>query len=155
LNVLKWLQANGYILDESVCAYAAKGNQLETLKWLFANGCPCNEETCASAAENGHIEVLEYAMAEGVACGAHTCQSVASTGTLDMLKWLRERGIQWDSGTLYASHRGPVEMFWWAVENGCPGRELFMQGPDGSIFCEDTSDFGSDVGSDLGELMSI
>jgi len=63
---LKWAKEKGCGGEQSTCASAAEGNQLEVLKWLRENDVPWDSYTCSHAAKAGNFEVLKWARENGV-----------------------------------------------------------------------------------------
>ncbi len=61
LEVMKWLVAHGYIMDQQTCAGAAAGGHMEALQWARTNGCPWDKHTCIEASQGGHFDVLNWA----------------------------------------------------------------------------------------------
>jgi hypothetical protein len=120
LNILKWAQENGYVVNKRVCAYAALDGHLEILKWLRDSGYAWDEFICPRAASRGHLHVLKWARENGCLWG-DTCFQAAQAGKLDILKWARENGCPWNAGVCScATQAGHLEILKWARANGCP-----------------------------------
>jgi len=84
-------------LNESTCAAAASGGQLETLKWLRVTAsCKWDHTTMSSAAREGHFHVLRWARVNGCSWGWGCCAAAARVGRIDVLEWLREKKCPWD-----------------------------------------------------------
>ena len=128
LDVLKkyWSDIPEYekkiLMDESACAWAATGGQLETLQWLRSQGCLWCNWTCYRAAIHGHLEVLRWARDNGCPWQAdEICDMAAQCGHLSVLKYARSQGCPWGTSTTYwAATRGHLEMLQWLRYEGCP-----------------------------------
>jgi len=91
---------------------------------LKEQGCPGIEDVLSVACRGGFLDVAIWAKENG--CYARLddikfCRLAAEGGHLKTLKWLREQGFPWDCATTYgAACLGHSDVFFWAVENGCP-----------------------------------
>lgn len=128
LSILKWLRAQEPPCqwDSFTCKRAASGGHLHVLKWALAQDppCPWHINLCEEAAAGGYLDVLVWAVAEGNEYNSvGMCWKAASGGHLHVLKWLRSPAIScpWDERTpFHAAWHGHLELFVWALENGCP-----------------------------------
>jgi len=126
---VKWLRDEGCPWDDYACQSAAQSGHFEMLKWLKEQGCPGYQEVLSEACEGGFLDIAIWAKENGcfeTLNDINYCRLAAEGGHLKMLKWLREQGFPWDCLTTYgAGKTGHADVFFWAVENGCPlGRPL-------------------------------
>ena len=91
LDVLKWGNASGYELDQTLgegdIADAVLHGHLEVVKYLRKLSISWNLYTCLQAARNGHLELLKWCRANLCPWDEMTCRQAASNGHLELLKW--------------------------------------------------------------------
>ena len=63
--MLKFLREQNVPWDESTCALAARGGNMETLQWANRCGCPWDNRTYEAAMSGGHHEIGEWARNHG------------------------------------------------------------------------------------------
>jgi len=97
------LKEQGCLRIDLILLGACRGGFLDIVIWAKENGC--------------HESSLDDTL---------FCKLAAEGGHLNILKWLREQGFPWDCMTASgAGCWGRSDVFFWAVENGCPlGRPL-------------------------------
>ena len=127
LEVLKHIgsnfKASSFPLDETTCAAAAEGGQLETLHWLHSNDCPWDHKTCANAAKGGHLDVLKYAIDHGCPWDDMLVYHyAAANGHLEIMKFLKfDLGVDWavaaDCPSPHAAKGGHLEILKWMDAN--------------------------------------
>src|ERR1044071_5446050 len=57
---LKWLEKNGFVIDNILCFVAVAHGNIEILEWLVNKGCKLDNDMCRQAAINGHLEMLKW-----------------------------------------------------------------------------------------------
>ena len=127
VHSMRWLRDKGIRCDgkeASICATAAKFNQLSTLRWLHEEAGFHWDEGCVhEAAYHGHIELLRWALDNG--CPAEgLCSNAAAGGQLDVLKFAKDREHPWeDDGKCtagQAARNGHGEVLRWLLDHGAP-----------------------------------
>ena len=117
---LAWGKERGCPWIASICAYAARGGQLEVLKWAWERRCPWDSRVCLFAVWGGHLELLQWARERGCKWDEYMCPAMLG-GHLDVLTWAHEHGCPWDSrDCLFAAWGGHLEVLRWAREHSCP-----------------------------------
>lgn len=105
LDLIQYLQNEGFPWGSSTCRYAAQRGSLECLKYLHEHGCGWNDACCSFAARKGNLECLKYLHENGCAIDVSwTCRMAARAarkGDPGCLKYLRDIGIQWDEYDFY------------------------------------------------------
>eukprot|EP00873_Tetraselmis_striata_P018328 jgi/Tetstr1/438592/TSEL_027143.t1 len=156
LGVLQWgVQSRGWTLHRRLCTLAAGAGRVEILKWLDAQGFSWGEDTCTVAAMNGQVEVLHWAAAQdcdvmvkdklvlrtlvergrvgvlqwglqrGWELPRRTCDWAASAGQLKVLQLAWAQNCPWTLRTCAAAAEGGhLEILQWARANGCPWGEV-------------------------------
>lgn len=71
------------------------------------------------------VDMLKWARKHGgFPWNKHTAASIARAGSLPALRWARRHDCPWDWRVTYCAAAGKhIEMFVWAVDNGCPCNE--------------------------------
>lgn len=91
-EVIEWLltaDKSSRCFDETVCAAAAKGGQLETLKYLRSLGFELDDSVPCNAAKEGHLHVLKWILNQDESFARHAFMHFAAqNGYLDMFKYL-------------------------------------------------------------------
>jgi len=67
------VRGEGYTWNETTCASAAGGGNLEMLHWAREQGCPWDDATCLEAARSGNLSVLQWARTQGCPWDAYRC----------------------------------------------------------------------------------
>lgn len=138
LDMLKWLRAEGYPWDKSVCTSTMIGSHVGVLKWAIENGCPYDFEDCieeishvcyrGKSAPPGELEILQYLHSIGCRFDRPVlCSRAAAAGDLALLKWLREHGCPWDTLTCKYANRSDPWLIRWIHTNGCPCRHTMSR----------------------------
>ena len=129
LDVLEYLRNNGCPWNRTTCENAAMEGHLHVLQWVITNGCDIAHNrffhnwVIITIIRNGHFEVFKWICDNNLnepICEMICCE-IARAGNLEMLQWARSRGFPWDESTCQnAVHNGHINVFVWAIENGCP-----------------------------------
>eukprot|EP00173_Palmaria_palmata_P000761 Plantae.Rhodophyta-Palmaria_palmata.ctg13768.p1 GENE.Plantae.Rhodophyta-Palmaria_palmata.ctg13768~~Plantae.Rhodophyta-Palmaria_palmata.ctg13768.p1 ORF type:complete len:319 (-),score=6.47 Plantae.Rhodophyta-Palmaria_palmata.ctg13768:57-941(-) len=125
LEVLKWMEANGYTFGRDCMFRAVVAGQLECVYWLAANRhCVWNAYCTYAAASRGCFQSLNWARR------AYNCalddderimEAAATHGRLKMIQWLRTNGCPWNETCMeLAAGGGHLEALQWMRANGCP-----------------------------------
>ena len=113
------------VLDEWMCAGAARHGKLEAIQWLRQRHCPWHAWTIVNAAIEGHLHVIEWARANGCSWNRQATMWAARNGHLEVLQWLRRYGCKWDEkACMWAARNGHLEVLKWLRAGGeggtCP-----------------------------------
>ena len=126
LEVLKWLREEASAnWDEQTTCQAAVGGHLQLLQWAIEHGCPWDGRSLFVAAYAGQADVVQWMVEQGLPDQTHVCLGAAAGGHLQLLQWTRGRDMYWDQQVLLFAlseeSGGPhIEVFVWALDNGCP-----------------------------------
>lgn len=89
INIIEYLHAEGYPLDDNVSYAAVNENRIDVLEWLISTGCTCGDDTFACAAGYGNIEALELFKKADYKYSHHRITaSAAYNGEVNTVKWL-------------------------------------------------------------------
>lgn len=92
LEILKWMEKNGYKFNRFTVAYASKGNQFETLRWLFEHKCPHDELCVAYACELGNIDMVKWLLdVKKCKIDSYPICLAGSSSHFDIVKYLYEK----------------------------------------------------------------
>jgi hypothetical protein len=118
LEVLKWLNSEGIIMDSIVAEKAAKYGHLEVLKWLKSESVKMNTDVAKSAASGGQLEVLKWLKSEGVVMNTRVAHWAAQRGHLEVLKWLKEQDVEMNNKVAcWAASGGQLEVLKWIIKS--------------------------------------
>ena len=127
LEVLMWLREEpSENWDAQTTMQAARAGHLQLLQWALDHSCPWDDRNLFYAAYAGQADVVQWVVERGLPDQRLICSGAAAGGHLQLLQWARGRGMYWDqmvlSNALKARESGGphVEVFGWALENGCP-----------------------------------
>jgi hypothetical protein len=102
MHVLEWAFANGCPRNAEVRSFAAcEAGNLRVVQWAHANGFEMDYTTCANAAREGNMDILQWARANGCPWNVNICADAAEGGQLGVLQWLRANGCPWDYRTCW------------------------------------------------------
>jgi hypothetical protein len=86
IEIIKWLQEQGYQLNPNILSTHIEINHLSTLIWLFENGCKLPKKLYKRPIENEDIEILN---------------------------WLLENGCPFDENLLYFNNESNIVNLWY------------------------------------------
>eukprot|EP00616_Rhizochromulina_sp_CCMP1243_P016234 CAMPEP_0118967390 /NCGR_PEP_ID=MMETSP1173-20130426/4776_1 /TAXON_ID=1034831 /ORGANISM="Rhizochromulina marina cf, Strain CCMP1243" /LENGTH=357 /DNA_ID=CAMNT_0006916349 /DNA_START=343 /DNA_END=1416 /DNA_ORIENTATION=+ len=108
--------------DRNCWHHAISRGQVNILEWMLAQGYRMDQLSCADAAREGRLEVLQFLRARGCTWDAATIAAAGGGGHVALIEWAREHGCPWDEWTCYwASTRGHLGVVRYARAHGCPG----------------------------------
>src|SRR5579872_6081532 len=110
-KILQWknehFQSQWIDMKSELCAYAAKGNQIEIIKWICSENittydeCKSNRKVCSLAAKGGHLELLKWLREQGFIWDRMILLTSALKGRLEILKWIWDNEFSYDA---YVAH---------------------------------------------------
>jgi len=93
LEMLEYLNANGFPWDiETTDVFAKKGNY-ECLEWAIARGCPISEKICINAAAGGNVRCLELAFAHSANRSENIAMNAIYNDRLETFVYAAEHGV--------------------------------------------------------------
>lgn len=94
LEMLEYLNANGFPWDnETTDIFAKKGNY-ECLEWAIARGCPISEKICVNAAAGGNVRCLELAFAHSAYRSENISMNAIYHDRLETFVYAAEHGVK-------------------------------------------------------------
>lgn len=132
LKLLKWFREHGCPWDYCTVNSAAYSGNINTLKFAIANNCEWHSDAFNYACKSGNLNVVKCLYDESSHdlskpwWDSSVCATAAEYGHLHILKFLKEKMCPWRIDTLYSALKNNnLEIFYWAIENGCPSNEYF------------------------------
>jgi len=127
LNVLKWLETKGLLIDEKECAdAAAEGGQLHILQWLKEErGLKLKSGLYNDAIEgDGQLHVMKWLREQGCPWSKRTFRRTAKKGNLAIFQWLHDEGCPWSDDLRHRIHESRLkpEVIDWCRVNGYGNR---------------------------------
>jgi hypothetical protein len=101
LEMLQYLNANGFPWDaETTDVFAKKGNY-ECLEWAIARGCPISEKICVNAAAGGNVRCLEIAFAHSADRSESISCNAIYNDRLEAFVYVAEHGVKITNSSMY------------------------------------------------------
>jgi hypothetical protein len=106
--------------NEWIFNCVAFSGDLQLLKCLYDSGCPCDYSASGSAVKAGHENILRWMMKNDLPIARSLlCSSAVDGGHFILLKKLRMEGFEWGRTLYSAVKNGHLNIFEWALKNGC------------------------------------
>jgi hypothetical protein len=123
VELLKWLQQQGYEFDEDTTNGAAsRPDNILVLQFLLDEGCPWHPDICHRTVSAGDLEQLQWLSQHGAALHPGLVHTAAAHGALHILEWmLQQPGAELDVEVMMrAAACRHLELCKWLHAAGCP-----------------------------------
>jgi len=124
IHILEWLRAfHCTMLSKSdMSPAAAAGQRMDVLEWLDAHRYPIDQGTLRVAASVGNVEIAKWALTKGCSWDLDVPSAAACNGHTDFLRWAQLSGCPWDGRPFaVAAAYGQLDTFMWIA---CQTRSL-------------------------------
>ena len=128
VEILKYLESQGYEMNKEVCIAATKRGNLEALKWSIEYGKFGSElEICREAAESGYLDVVKwlYKYYKSKALASNIYGGAAGEGHLNIIEYAESEGYGGRKLSKYissaceiATHCGHLNIVEWGYHKG-------------------------------------
>lgn len=120
LRLLELININWSICSDGVSEPATTRGFLDILKFLVSKGCPLSKDTCLLASYYGHDSILLWAYQNKAPLDEGVTYYLACRGKLDLFKWAVEQGCVWNKEECLsgAVANGNVEMAKYLLSQG-------------------------------------